>query len=286
MVNNLIILFSCINLTLAVGLKALVIPQNALSLASSSTGLADYTNVDLNPAVLAFQNPHVSFSDNNWYADMKGQKVSVIWNEDNISYFSFESLNVTDIELRDEIANEEPIGFFGAYWYAFDYSKTLNLDYLEKNGINLGYSLTCSLSKLYTESMRAITLNVGAIKNITNNLRLGLVVRDFGREYYNGLTENLQPEIGFGVSHNLKSVPMYLSSDIIYRDEVIFNKVSLRTDFQYINLICGITESDSYSDYSFGLRMDFNDWSFVFGNLVHDNASLGNPSSLEIIKTF
>ena len=286
MFNKLIILISCVNFIFGIGLKALVIPQNALSLASSSTGLANYSNIDLNPAAISNHEPYVSFSNNKWFADMSGQKISVVWNENNRSYFSFESLNVTDIELRNEIASEEPVGFFGAYWYAFNYSKGLNFSYLKKNNIKAGYSFTYSLSKLHTESMRGITFNFGLVKNISDNFSLGFVVNDIGKQQYNGLKENVDMEAGMGIAYNLKKMPFKVSSDIIYRNSDILSKLSLNTNFSYVNFICGFTKGESYNDYSFGLSMDFSDWSFVFGSLVHDNSSLGNPSSIEIIKTF
>ena len=75
-------------------------------------------------------------------------------------------------------------------------------------------------------------------------------------------------------------------SDILYRDQKILTKLSLRTEFPYINILCGLTKGKSYEDYSLGLHLDFNEWSFIFAGLNHNNETLGKPTSIELIKKF
>ena len=53
-----------------------------------------------------------------------------------------------------------------------------------------------------------------------------------------------------------------------------------------MNVVCGFTNGDSYKDYALGLHLNFNDWSLVFSGLNHNNAILGTPTSIELIKTF
>ena len=164
MKNIFIICFS-LNIAFGIGLKALIIPQSALTLASSNTGIAHNINVDINPASLSYLNPYMGFSKNNWFGDLEGQKISIIKNH---SYISFESLSINDIELRDEVASESPVGFFGAYWYSLEYSRFLNLDFLKSNKIDIGYKVKVYLSKLYTESMHGIAIDLGLTKKMTN----------------------------------------------------------------------------------------------------------------------
>ena len=80
MKKNLIILLLSINSIFAVGLKALIIPQSALTLASSSTGIADNINIDLNPATLNHIKPYLGFSKNNWFGGLNGQKITAVIN--------------------------------------------------------------------------------------------------------------------------------------------------------------------------------------------------------------
>tara|TARA_B100000029_G_C17512777_1_gene936913 strand:+ start:619 stop:1476 length:858 start_codon:yes stop_codon:yes gene_type:complete len=285
MIKNILILFLFVNSIFAIGLKALIIPQSALTLGGSSTGIADNISVDLNPASLVFIEPYLGFSKNNWFGDLNGQKISVVWNEKNKSYFSFESLSIADIELRDEVASENPIGFFGAFWYAFDLSKTIDIKSLSARNFYFGYKVKFNLSKLYTESMYGGTVDFGIIKKMSNNLSVGFVTKNLGKEYYNNTSFNTDMTIGLGASYKLK-IPIKILSDILYVDSDVMTKLSLITEFPYINVVCGLTNGKSYNDFSVGLHMIFNDWSFVFSGLKHDNNSLGSPTSIELIKTF
>ena len=79
MKNIFIICFS-FNVVFGIGLKALIIPQSALTLASSNTGIDHNINVDINPASLSYLNPYMGFSKNNWFGDLEGQKISILKN--------------------------------------------------------------------------------------------------------------------------------------------------------------------------------------------------------------
>ena len=98
-----------LSLSFSIGLKALVIPQSASLLSTSGTGISN--NYQVNPALLLNEKNHVSFSKNIWLGDVSGQKICLI--SKNKTYFSFETLSVSDIELRDEIANDTPYGLSG-----------------------------------------------------------------------------------------------------------------------------------------------------------------------------
>ena len=282
MKNIFIICFS-FNVVFGIGLKALIIPQSALTLASSYTGIAHNINVDINPASLSYLSPYMGFSKNNWFGDLEGQKISILKNN---SYISFESLSINDIELRDEVASESPIGFFGAYWYSLEYSRSLNLDFLQSNKIDIGYKVKVYLSKLYTESMHGVAINLGLTKKMTNQLSFGFVAKNFGKEYVGDLNAKTPSVFGIGIKYDLNKIPIMILSDLIYQDEEIFKKVSLETKFPYINLICGFTSGDNYKDYSMGVKMDIEDWSFVYATLKHDSDVLGSPTSIELIRKF
>ena len=48
----------------------------------------------------------------------------------------------------------------------------------------------------------------------------------------------------------------------------------------------GASYSDGYRDFSYGMSFDYNNWSFVYGSLQHENDALGSPQSFEIRKYF
>ena len=178
--KNIILFYISFNFLFSIGLKALVIPQNALTLASSNTGIAHNVNIDVNPASFNSINPQMGFSKNNWFGDLQGQKISMIKNN---SYISFESLSIDDIELRNEVASDSPIGFFGAYWYSLEYSRLFNIDFFNSRCIDFGYKFKFYLSKLYTQSMDCVAIDLGLTKSLTDNLSFCFVAKNFGKEY-------------------------------------------------------------------------------------------------------
>jgi len=271
-----------LSFTYAIGLKALVIPQNALVLSLSNTGIGDNLAAEINPASLCALNPHLGFSKNKWYGELGGQKISSLFSEN--KYFSFESLSVDDIELRDEIASDTPLGFFGAYWYSVDYSQSFKVPNL--NSFSIGYRLKFNLSKMYDESMYGVTADIGIIKQLKDNLSLGFVIKNFGKEYKSNLNANTPSTIGLGMSYNIPVLRLNILSDIIYQDDIILNKIALKTNFPYVNLIFGTTRGDNYTDFSMGLVIEIKKWSIIYGSLKHDNDLLGTPSSFELRKYF
>ena len=278
LIKVLFILLS-FNLSLCIGLKALVIPQSASLLSTSGTGIC--YSYEVNPALLFADNSSISLSKNSWLGGVSGQKISYIFNKRN--YISFESLSINDIELRDEIATESPIGFFGAHWYAAEINKSYDLGF--KN-LTFGYKIKFNYSKLFSESMHGYSIDLGLNQNLNQNLNIGILLKNIGREFASNLRVENNILFGVGVRYNLSDLKLILLSDYLIYDENNFLKFSAITDLPYLNFIAGGTYSDNYKDLSFGVKLDYKKWELIFGNLNHNNAILGNPSSVEIIKIF
>ena len=278
LIKVLFILLS-FNLSLCIGLKALVIPQSASLLSTSGTGIC--YSYEVNPALLFADNSSISLSKNSWLGGVSGQKISYIFNKRN--YISFESLSIDDIELRDEIATESPIGFFGAHWYAAEINKSYDLG---SNNLTFGYKIKLNYSKLFSESMHGYSIDLGLNQNLNQNLNIGILLKNIGREFGGNLRVENNILFGVGVRYNLPSLKLILLSDYLIYDENNFLKFSTITDLPYLNFIVGGTYSDNYKDLSFGVKLDYKKWELIFGNLNHNNAILGNPSSVEIIKIF
>ena len=122
---------------------------------------------------------------------------------------------------------------------------------------------------------------------INNNLSIGFVIKNFGKEYSNHLKANSSPLYGIGATYNIEDLKIILISDLIYQDNENFLKFAMQTNLSLgINFILGGTYSKNYKDFSFGVKLDLKDWSMIYGNLNHDNPILGNPTSIEIKKYF
>ena len=189
LIKVLFILLS-FNLSLCIGLKALVIPQSASLLSTSGTGIC--YSYEVNPALLFADNSSISLSKNSWLGGVSGQKISYIFNKRN--YISFESLSINDIELRDEIATESPIGFFGAHWYAAEVNKSYDLGF---NNLTFGYKIKLNYSKLFSESMHGYSIDLGLNQNLNQNLNIGILLKNIGREFASNL--RVENNILFGV---------------------------------------------------------------------------------------
>ena len=278
LIKVLFILLS-FNLSLCIGLKALVIPQSASLLSTSGTGIC--YSYEVNPALLFADNSSISLSRNSWLGGVSGQKISYIFNKRN--YISFESLSINDLELRDEIATESPIGFFGAYWYAVEVNKSYDLGV---NNLTFGYKIKLNYSKLFSESMHGYSIDLGLNRKLNQNLNIGILLKNIGREFASNLRVENNILFGVGIRYNLSDLKLILLSDYLIYDENNFLKFSAITNLPYLNFIAGGTYSDNYKDLSFGIKLDYKKWELVFGNLNHNNAILGNPSSVEVIKIF
>jgi len=280
MLSKVFFILLSFNLSICIGLKALIIPQSASLLSTSGTGIS-YSH-EINPALLLEANSYLSLSKNSWLGGVSGQKISYIF--DNRKYISFESLSINDIELRDEIATETPIGFFGAHWYAVEINESYDFPFNKE--FTFGYKVKLNYSKLFTESMHGYSIDLGFNNKIKENLNIGLLIKNLGHEYSNNLRVDNNILLGVGVSYNIPDLKLILLSDYLIYDEKDFLKFSTITTLPYLNFIIGGTYSDSYKDLSFGVKLDYKKWAFIFGNLNHNNPVLGNPTSIEIRKIF
>ena len=276
----LFILLLLFSLSMPIGLKALVIPQSASLLATSGAGISYH--YEINPALLLETSPYISLSKNSWLGGISGQKISFI--PGNRKYISFENLSIDNIELRDEIASESPIGFFGANWYAVEINESYDLSFIKN--LRIGYKVKLNYSKLFTESMHGYSIDIGVHKQIENNLSMGLLIKNLGQEYSDNLRIENDLLVGLGINYSISNLKLIVLSDYLYFNKNNFLKLSTVTTLPYLNFIVGGTYSSNYKDLSFGLKLDYKKWTIIFGNLNHNNPILGNPSSVEIRKIF
>jgi len=297
--RKIVIIFIITSISYAIGLKALVIPYKASVISLSGAGIADNIDIDINPASISKLKPHVSFSNNTWFSDLKGFKVSYMWDKNHL--MSLESLGIDDIELRDEIPNDEPIGYTHAKWLAYDFAGHINFDVIRDKKINLGYKVKFNYSKLHNERYYGYTFDLGMNYQISEVFSFGIVAKNIGREFDDGSYSIIDPMYGVGLSTLIPlgrggykdkdvvekyKLHMKVYSDIVYHDDKLIYKIASKTQFPYINFMLGTSYSDGYRDFSYGMSFDYKNWSFVYGSLQHENDALGSPQSFEIRKYF
>ena len=280
---KLLVLSIFATLLFPLGLRALIIPQTATLLSKSGAGIAN--SYDVNPALLSSSDLFVSFSRNSWLGGVSGQKISML--PRNKTYISFETLSVTDIELRDEIANDSPLGFFGAYWYALDLSRSKKIDIGIIKNLDFGYKVKINFSKLYAETMKGYTIDIGVNKKINKKLSLAFVAKNIGKESSSNLRTETIPTVGIGTTYMVFNSQLKVIGDLLNQNNENFIKVACETNFPFgIDFIFGSTYSKDYKDFSMGIKLNLKGWSLIYGNLNHDNSILGNPTSIEIKKYF
>ena len=133
------IIFILINFSWAIGLKSLLIPVDAVSMASSNTGIAQSESVKINPAIIVSQKSNsLSVSLNNWLGGVKGSALTHHWEN---QYVYMNSYQVDDIELYELIQDQ-------AHKFILDYDNQI-IDYNLINNNILIITLCNSIAKAF-----------------------------------------------------------------------------------------------------------------------------------------
>ena len=285
-----------LNINWAIGLKALMIPQKANIIALSNTGIAGNIDPSINPASLAFINPYLSMSGNTWYANLSGSKSTCLWKSQNTSrYISIESLGIDDIEYHID-NTVEPIGYVEAQWIAFDFGSNIDLNKLFNNSRDyfIGYNIKLNYSKLHTTRYWGYTFDLGLYKEINDKYSVGIVMKNFGKEYLGNQTININNSFGLGTSYTtslLNKNNFFMNLQVLF-DYINYEnndtyKLAFKAGFPYVNLMVGSSySSKKYQDFSYGISIQYKTWMIIFGSLVHENPALGTPTSFEVRKFF
>jgi hypothetical protein len=134
--------------------------------------------------------------------------------------------------------------------------------------------------------MHGFSVDLGINNKVNENLDIGFLIRNIGREFSDNLRLNNEILIGVGAKYFMPNLNLVFLSDFFIFEQNKYLKLSTITTLPYLNFIVGGTYSDSYKDFSFGIKLDYKKWAIVFGNLNHNNTALGSPSSIEIMKSF
>tara|TARA_B110000438_G_scaffold179935_1_gene171957 strand:- start:2094 stop:2930 length:837 start_codon:yes stop_codon:yes gene_type:complete len=269
------IILLIINFSWAIGLKSLLIPVDAISMASSNTGIAQSESVKINPAIIASQKSNMlSVSLNNWLGGMKGNALSHYWEN---QYVYLNSYQVEDIELWGLTPDDEDIGDLSVRWLSLAYGYGFKLS----DNIHVGVETQGIYSRLYTQSTKGFVGNLGAIYSSSEKLKLGVTIKNFGN-VDSDLNEEYPLEMGVGIAWNMSN-PIWLKFDFIKNettDTIIRSSVDI--NINYFTFTGGFSNYDSNQYFSGGVKLDYRHWSIAYGILSQEVSALGTPYSIQL----
>ena len=270
------IIFILINFSWAIGLKSLLIPVDAVSMASSNTGIAQSESVKINPAIIVSKKSNsLSVSLNDWLGGVKGSALTHHWKN---KYVYINSYQVDDIELWGLIPADEAIGNFSVRWLSLAYGHGFKLG----DNLHVGVEAQGIYSRLYTQSTKGVIGNLGLIYTISDMYKLGVIAKNFG--YLDSdLNEEYPTELGVGLAYNF-TIPIGIKLDFIQNESIdLVIRSSIDFKLNFFTFTGGFSHYDSNQYFSGGIKLDYRHWSIAYGILSQDVSALGTPYSFQLI---
>lgn len=265
-----------------IGFQALDITNDAEEMSLSGAGIALNINPNVNPSsILWFENPYISFSQTSWFGGVSGQKMQLVWNRKSPKLFYIEKLGLDDIELRDEIPQDEPLGQFGTYWV----STRITTGY-RFSGFDFGVSLRGSYTRLYHYSAIAFSADFGITKKLSNLVNTGLIIKNLGYCYSESLRNHLPTTVGFGISIDEPFVSSTVFADVMFSDtHGIVGYSGIIIPISKLKLISAVEYSSKLEHLaiSSGFSFSHRKWGLQYSIKLHSSEVLGIPHSVDII---
>ena len=267
-----------ISFSWGIGLKGLIIPENAHILSTAGTGIAGGISPGLNPAMNVSKHSYIQFSLNRWLGDIKGSYTAFHWGQKIPQALSILSWNAKDIQLWGDNPDSSPLGTFGVHYVAAAYSISHQLN----TPFRFGFRIQSNYTHLFTESMNGITLDLGALFPLSSFITAGFVVRNLGYEYTNNLKAELPVEIGCGTELKLP-FKISLLTDAIYQLENGTDiRLGLKTHFKWLNVHAGTSINERRIARALGFSLKYQKWLISYGIYHHENTILGLPQFLDV----
>ena len=264
----------------AIGYQGLVIPQNGEILSNAGTGIAGNIDPVLNPAMQKIDVPYIQYSLNKWLGDLSGSYTLFRWGKTVQKQVSIQTWNANDIPLYGDSPSTYPIGQFGVHWTsaAFSLSHHFNTPYI------FGLRLQTSYSHLFTESLSALTLDLGTFFPINNMLSIAGVMRNIGYEFNNNIKANLPLEYGLGINCEIPFLKSSLLSDILYnKSNGEEKRLAFVTNWKIFNINVGKSIAEKRNANSLGFSFNYRRWKINYGVYFHENSTvLGMPRFLDV----
>ena len=258
------------------GVQSFYLPHNALELSNANSGIANSNNININAAGINNINNSVSFSSLSWYQGVKGSNIDYKWSDKtNHHYINIYNLKANDIELRDLVPNDNPIGLFDIHHISLSYGFGTTIN----QKIKIGAKVNVSYNQLYVDESYGYHINLGLAYLYNQFLSFGLTAQQIGVEKYNNHHHNYPMLLGFGSSFKIDKFNTYINSDIIFQEE-LDNPISLNISsisrFSSFSVITGYHFNEDKQEFSCGFSFKYRKIQFDYGIGFHD--SLGSPT--------
>ena len=279
----IISLITVISFGWSIGLQALNIPNDAYSLALSGSGIGGQLDIWINPSAIHLQDHRsIGITHRNWFGEISGEHLSVNWNRDKPKYWSIQSWNVNDLDLWGDIPQEEPTGKFGVRWLSSSF--TTGFDMNEWQG---GITLRLNYVRLFTETMKGITTDIGVVRKLSPNLNFGVVMRNIGYEYSDSLRHHLPWSLGTGIG----LMDLFYSTDVmidavIEEEHGFLFKIGAINNGEYLSIILGTIINKDETIFSTGFSFAYRRWKLSYGISFHKNQILGIPQFIDLVYHF
>ena len=257
------------------GVQSFSLPHNALQLSNSNSGIANSDNININASGINNIKNSVSFSSLSWYQGVKGSNIDFKWGDTKHHYINIYNLSADNIELRDLVPNDNPIGLFDIHHISISYGFGTSLS----KKINIGAKANFNYNQLYIDESYGGYINLGLSYLYSQFLSFGLTAQQIGFDYYNNTNYTYPILLGAGTSLNFANLNTQISTDIIYNEELnspISVTISAISKFNGLKIITGYYFNENKQELSCGFSFRYRKIQFDYGIGFHD--SLGSPT--------
>ena len=257
------------------GVQSFSLPHNALELSNSNSGVANSNNININAAGINHIKNSISFTSLSWYQGVKGSNIDYKWSNKNHHYINIFNLKASDIELRDIVPNDNPIGLFDIHHISLSYGFGASIN----NKIQIGAKANFSYNQLYIDESYGYHMNFGISYLYNRFLSFGLTAQQIGFNQHNNSNHAYPILLGGGASFNIPKLNTQINTDIIFQEELespVSLKINSVSKFSAFSIIAGYHFNENKKEFSCGFSFKYRKLQFDYGIGFHN--SLGSPS--------
>jgi len=252
------------------GVQSFSLPHNALEISNSNSGIGNSNNININAAGINNIQNTVSFSSISWYQGVRGSNIDFKWGKKKHHYINLYNLSANNIELRDLVPNDNPIGVFDIHHISLSYGFGTHVS----DKLNIGVKTNLSYNQLYVDESYGYHINLGASYLYNKFLSFGISVQQLGLEKYNNTNHTYPLLAGIGTSINLNKLKTQINTDIILQEE-LDNPLSLNVSsisrFNSFSIITGYHFNEDKQEFSCGFSFKYRKIEFDYGIGFHNN---------------
>ena len=252
------------------GVQSFSLPHDALEISNSNSGIGNSNNININAAGINNIKNTVSFSSISWYQGVKGSNIDFKWGEKKHHYINLYNLSAKDIELRDLVPNDNPIGLFDIHHISLSYGFGTHIS----DKLNVGMKTNFSYNQLYVDESYGYHINLGGSYLYNKFLSFGISLQQLGLEKYNNKNHTYPLLAGIGASMDLNKLNTQINTDIIFQEELdkpLSLNISSISTFSSFSIITGYHFNEDKQEFSCGFSFKYRKIEFDYGIGFHKN---------------